>query len=256
MIKSIDFPLKEFSTKEELFAELKSNKDDLINLKKANLKNSDEFFFNNVIKESTIKSIDFEDEYIYSVINTTKIMDSHNDVHLDGIWNKSIKEQAGKIYYVADHKLELCSVIAYPKDVEMQLENIDFKELGIETNGTTQALIFKVKKDKIRLNAFKDIINENIQVQHSIRMKYDKMFLCIDSDSKEYKEEKTNWNNYIENVVNKERAEEVGYFWAVTEAQIFKEGSFVTGGGSNHVTPLMQKSEIKQANKSNFYFTI
>ena len=41
-------------------------------------------------------------------------------------------------------------------------------------------------------------------------------------------------------IANKEEADRVGYFWAVTEAKIVKEGSMVLFG-SNSVTPLLQK---------------
>jgi hypothetical protein len=241
MIKSVEFPDKSFSSKEELFAELKSNKDNLIDLKKST-KDSDSVsvkFLDS--KDSSCKAIANEENFIYAVINTTKVLDSHSDVHIDGIWNKSITEQQGKVYYVSDHDLSLKSVIAFPKDVQMYVQEVSFKELGYNIDGNTQALIFKVSKDKIRLQEAKDIINEKIQIEHSIRMQYVKLALGINSDSEDYKEEKAIWDNYISVIANKEQAIELGYFWAVTEAKIYKEGSMVLAG-SNSVTPLLQKN--------------
>jgi hypothetical protein len=240
MIKSVDFPNRTFTSKDELFAELKANKEDLINLKRAKVKNADGLELKHSSKTEAIKGINLEDGYIYAVINTTKYMDSHSDVHMDGIWNKSVKEQQGKIFYLADHALELEKVIAFPKDVSMQLDMIDWKELGLNIQGQTQALIFKVAKDKIRLKSAKEIIEENITIEHSVRMQYVKLFLCINNEDEGYKEEKANWDTYSPFVVNKEEAEENGYFWAVTDAKIYKEGSMVLAG-SNDITPLLQK---------------
>ena len=240
MIKSVDLPNKTFSTKEEMFSELVANKSDIIDLKKARLKNADGLELKYSTKTEAIKGINLEEGFVYAVINTTKYMDSHSDVHLDGIWNKSVKEQQGKIFYISDHSLELNKVIAYPKDVTIQLDNIKWKELGLNIEGETQALIFKVAKDKIRLQSAKDIINENIPIEHSVRMQYVTLFLCINSEDEGLKEEKANWETYSPFVANKKEAEENGYFWAVTEAKIYKEGSMVLAG-SNDVTPLLQK---------------
>jgi uncharacterized protein YbaP (TraB family) len=147
MIKSIDFPNKAFSSKQELFKALKDNANEIIDLKKSNTKSSDAFGVKFQIHKEAIKGMDLQDGYIYAVINTTKYMDSHSDVHLDGIWNKSAKEQNRKVYYLADHDMKLDSVIAFPKDVEIELNDIAWKDLGANFDGTTQALIFKVSKE-------------------------------------------------------------------------------------------------------------
>jgi hypothetical protein len=244
MIKSIDFPNKVFPTKTDLFIELKDNKDALIDLKKSQTKSTDALGVNFTAHKEAIKGVNLEDGYIYAVINTTKYMDSHNDVHMDGIWNKSAKEQNNKIYYLADHDMKLDSVIAFPKDVEIELQDISFKDLGVDFQGQTQALIFKVAKEKLRLKSAKDVVNENISIEHSVRMQYIKLALCIDSKEEDFKEEKANWDTYFPQVVNKDKAIESSYFWAVTEAKIYKEGSMVLAG-SNDVTPLLQNKDIE-----------
>jgi len=240
MIKSIDFPNKTFSSKQELFKALKDNANEIIDLKKSNTKSSDAFGVKFQIHKEAIKGMDLQDGYIYAVINTTKYMDSHSDVHLDGIWNKSAKEQNRKVYYLADHDMKLDSVIAFPKDVEIELNDIAWKDLGANFEGTTQALIFKVSKDKIRSKSAKEIIEENIAIEHSVRMHYIKIVLCIDSNEADFKEEKASFDAYFPMVVNKEDVINNGYFWAVSEAKIYKEGSMVLGG-SNDITPLLQK---------------
>lgn len=244
-IKSAQFPNRTFTTKEELFSELKNNKENILQLKKATVKNSDSILFNPLAKGQTeIKSLKMDDGYIYAVINTTKFLDSHDDVHIDGIWNKSSGEQQGKVYYIADHDLSIGKVIAYPKNVQILLEEIPFTDLGADYTGKTQALVFKVSKENIELEQAKSIINQKVDIEHSVRMQYVKIDLAINSDSNDFTEEKAVWDKYIGEIANVDKAIEQGYFFAVTEAKIYKEGSMVLSG-SNSVTPLLQKQNIE-----------
>lgn len=245
IIKAIEFPEKTFETKAELFSELKKYKDTLIGLKKAKSINSDGLKFSELKSLETVKDSDVEEGFINAVINTTKYLDSHNDLHLDGIWNQSVKQQQGKIYFVADHELSIKSIIAFPEDVEMLIKSIAWKDLGADYEGETEALIFKVAKDKIKLDSAVEIINEKRPIEHSVRMQYVKMDLAIDSTEKEFAEEKANFDNTIDQVANKARAIEQGFYWTVSEAKVFKEGSMVLSG-SNDVTPmLLSKEEIE-----------
>lgn len=243
LIKAVEFPDREFNSKEELFSALKENKDKLINIKKAQVKSSDSLRFAFVhVADKTLKAVNVPEGFVYAVINTTKYLDSHNDVHLNGIWNKSVKDQQGKIFFVADHKLEIPSVVAFPEDVEVMLKDIPFKDLGADFEGDTQALIFKVAKDKIQLDQAKTIIENKINIEHSVRMQYVTIKLAINSDSDDMAEERAVWDNTIGLIANKDRALELGYFFAVSEAKIFKEGSMVLSG-SNDVTPMLMSSK-------------
>ena len=135
MIKSATFPDREFATKEELFKELKFNEKKLIDLKKATIQKSAEkgqlSTFELLKNDESIKEyIDAKDNYIFAVINTTKYLDSHDDVHMNGIWNKSVNEQQGKIFYVADHSLKINDVVAWNSDVEIMVKSLPFSFLG------------------------------------------------------------------------------------------------------------------------------
>src|SRR5690606_29949960 len=100
--KCIELPDKEFANKEEMFKALLVERDNIISLKKAEIKSSDSVRTNT--RETTkARQLNMKDGYVYPVINTTLYMDSHNDVHADGIWNVSLKQQKGNIFYVADH---------------------------------------------------------------------------------------------------------------------------------------------------------
>jgi hypothetical protein len=240
MLKSSDFPDREFSTKDELFAELKKNEAKLIDMRKA-----EKFapsINSNLRPVGDATKFDMEDGFIYPIINTTNYMDSHNDVHISGLWTKSVQEQQGKIYYVADHDLSLKSIIAYKEDVEILLIDTTFKELGYELEGSTQALVFKVDKNKIQLEQVKKIIEKRINIQHSVRMRYINVKIAINSTNPDYADNKAVFDEYLPYIANKERVIEQGYFYAVVEAAISKEGSMVPFG-SNDITPLFQKEK-------------
>ena len=248
MIKSAYFPNREFTSKPELFKALKEQKNELIGLKKASIINSDGLKSETKKLEGMAsKVVNLDDNFTYHVINTTKYMDSHNDVHLNGIWNKSISEQQGKIHFVADHDLSIKSVIAWPKDVTMYVQDLPWRLLGKDFDGNTQALIFKVAKDKIMLDAAKQIIENKIDIEHSIRMQYINIELAIDESAEGYEDEKMLFDATINQIANKAHAIEQGYFWVVSEAKISQEGSMVLRG-SNDATPILQEQkEIKTA---------
>lgn len=240
-IKSIELD-KEFDSKEELIKELVSKKSELIALKKAvNDRESIPIKAHYFEKsKSTLKALDMEEGFVYAVINTTNVLDSHGDLHVNGIWNKSAQEQNRKTYYVADHKIEMNNVIAYPQDVEIIIKEVSFQELGYDLQGFTQALIFKVAKDKIRLKAAQDVINENIAIQHSIRMQYVDLDMAVNSEDKAYQEEKEVFDKYFPMIANKPD-EDLIYFWVIKEAKIAREGSMLPFG-SNPITPLEHKN--------------
>lgn len=238
VLKAIEIPGQEFETQEQMFRALKDNLQTISDAKKAVVREADTVKIGMIGAGSAVKGLTLESGFVYPVINTTKFMDSHNDVHLDGIWDRSIKDVQGKIYYVANHKLEVGQVIAYPQDVKVMVQTVAWKDLGYGFDGTTQALIFKIKRDKIRMKDARDIIEEKIDIEHSVRMQYLKFSLAVNSSEPDFKAEKSNFDKHISKIVNRKRAEELGYFFAIEEAKIVKEGSMVLNG-SNEATPML-----------------
>jgi len=98
--------------------------------------------------------------------------------------------------------------------------------------------MFKILKDKIRMQEARTIIEEKLDIEHSVRMQSIKFTLAINSSEPDFKAEKENYDKIISKIVNQKRAEDLGYFFAIEEAKIIKEGSMVLGG-SNDKTPLM-----------------
>lgn len=246
---------KEFASKSEMFKALKDNQSLIIDQKKSTIKFSDWLDLKVSHTKSDAEKVEGENteikigDFIYPVINTTNFLDSHGDVHMDGIWDVSVSDQKNKVYYIINHDLELGKVIAYPEDVEPMLKTMNWTDLGRDFQGTTQALIFKVKLSSDGNQEAVKAIMAKRKLENSIRMRYIRVKLCINEPSQYYKEEYSNWNYYIGNVANKDKAEEEGYFFAVLEAQIYKEGSAVLYG-SNEVTPILTSINENEASPS------
>lgn len=243
MIIAKEFPNKEFANKEELFSELRVNKKELISLKKSIEKRADAFNHSDIVigKIETNKEEGSEMQNVNSfnakvVINTTNFIDSHNDLHINGIWNKSVSDNANKGFlHLQEHEREFDKVIS--DNAIGTVELMSWKSLGYPYNGKTEALVFNSTVEKKR-NEFMFNQYQNGWVKnHSVGMRYVKIDLAINSESEWDKDEKELWDKYYPVVANKEVADERGYFWVVSEAKII-EGSAVVMG-SNSVTPTL-----------------
>lgn len=216
-------------------AEIVKNKAILIAQKKAAIKYADGCAYDSSIAVVANKAEINEDTTeltVQAAINTTNILDSHDDVHIKGLWKKSLKENK-MIMHLQEHKMTFDSIISDGKDLKASAKSMTFKELGYKFEGETQVLFFEsiVKQDR-NLYMFKQYKDGHVQ-NHSVGMRYVKLFLAV--NDKDYKEEKAIWDKYYPTIANKEAADAQGYFWAVTEAKVI-EGSAVPIG-SNQVTP-------------------
>jgi hypothetical protein len=244
MIVVREFPNKEFESKEDLFKELIANKKELISLKKSETKNADAVSYgyletakSNISK--AIASADLPQELnVKVVINTTNFLDSHGDVHIDGIWNKSVKDNS-YFLHLQEHDRSFDKIIT--DKAKGSISTMTWKQLGFNYSGTTQALIFESTIDKLR-NGFmlKQYANGWVK-NHSVGMRYVNIELAINTEAEFDKEYKAVWDKYYSIIANKELADERGYFWAVTEAKII-EGSAVVMG-SNSATPTLENKE-------------
>jgi predicted HicB family RNase H-like nuclease len=196
---------KEFTDKEEMFKALLLNYSKLIELKKASIKESDSvtaMFLNKSIDSE--KKLDFvKDGFIYPVINTTNYLDSHGDVHFPNIWNKSLKDKAKKIFYVLEHKLSIDNVVAYPNDVTAFTKEVLWKDLGIDFEGSTQALIYEIPKDKIKIPLIKALFEDKTPFENSVRMRYITMDLAVDTKNPDMSKNKALFDDRINQIANK-----------------------------------------------------
>jgi len=242
-------------TKEQEIEYVFKNKELILSQKKNTIKHSD-VVMNTLKAESTGEQVttkaenDNSNEDLTSfkaklVINTTNLIDSHMDCHIPNIWAKSLKE-IGTFFLLQEHDMSFDKIIADSVNdgLKAMTESISWKKLGFNYSGETQALIFEtqIKKDvnEFMFNQYK----KGRVLNHSVGMRYIKVFLCIDSNEASYSSEKANWDKYFPMVVNKELAEQKGYFYAVTEAKVI-EGSAVVKG-SNFATPVIEIEIEKQ----------
>lgn len=231
---------KHFTDKKAMLTELWERKDEIIALKKATIKEADPCDAVLSMKDASIKSDIGETrklqigDKVQNVINTIYFLDSHEDVHMPGIWNKSAVEQSGKVFHLVDHDTSMKSIVSYPDEVSFDIKTFSWRELGYEAEGFTEALVDTIEMtDRTNLDAFK-AYRDNKPVQHSPRMQYVKIaFAANDPDNKDAFAE---WQKVYPFIINKEVADELGYFFPVYEAKIYKEVSTVLFG-SNSITP-------------------
>jgi len=259
MIKSHYFPDKSFETKEDLFKELKENLDFFIDKKKSEIQKSCDKGTAVSCKsldllkfEDQLKGIKIDDNFYYIAVNSTKILDSHDDLHVDGIWNKSVKEQQGKVYLVADHELCIENVIVRKEHIEMFTASIPFSMLGKPYDGNTQALIYKVAKSQVKNEIVKEWLDSGDSIEASVRMQYVTILFAMDSNNPEDETEKRNYDAYIDTIANKNEFEYIPYFFIIKEAKNVKESSLVVFG-SNHTTGVLNTKEDEPDDKPTPY---
>ena len=236
--------MKEFATKEELFRYVKDNRDILIAEKKSATKTGDTVVFGAEV-ERRLDATKGENGLsetanlkVKAVINTTNLFDSHYDVHIPGLWNKTLKDRR-KTYHLQEHKMKFDHIIT--DKVTPSVRMMKWSDLGCGFDGQTQALIFDSEIEKSRNEYMYDQYMKGYVDNHSVGMQYVTLFMCINSEDRYYHEEKENWDKYYPQVANKKDVDEVGFFWAVTEAKLI-EGSAVPIG-SNYATPTLSVKE-------------
>jgi hypothetical protein len=230
---------KSFATKKEMFKELVANKKILIAQKKAEMKRADGIMHYKVndklATKADISQIDLTNTNalnVKAIINTTNIMDSHDDVHIPGLWTKSLQENKN-IMHLQEHNMSFKNIISSNEDLHAYTKFYNWTDLGYDFQGQTQALEFDSNVKKTRNQYMFEQYANNYVTNHSVGMRYVKIFLAVNDP--DYPEEFEVWERYINSVVNADLANEKGYFYAVTEAKII-EGSAVPLG-SNNITP-------------------
>ena len=245
---------KHFNSKEELFKALAENETFIHDAKKSQVYKSFEKGLQVVTDQkqiekafdSTEKGIKFDSDYYYFVVNSANFLDSHSDVHVDGNWNKSVKDQQGKVYLVFDHSLKRSDIIAMKKDVEMFTAKISWNMLGKDYEGETYSLIYKVKKDKIVNKEAKEWLEQGHELEASVRMQYVKIETAFNSTNPDYSKQKEVYDTYYPQIANKEDFEEIEYFWVVKEAKNVMESSLVLFG-SNSATGVLNNENKSEA---------
>lgn len=229
----IEIPAHE--TKAELFTYLKENREKLITEKKSAIKYADIVLCSAPITAKAVKSEDQEKGSITVkvVANSTNIMDSHMDVHIKGNYDQSISDKEGWMH-LKDHERKSDSNVGIVQSVKAT--DINWKDLGIDKEGTTECLVYEseVLQDLNKGIYFRykaGLIN-----QHSIGMRYRELDMAI--NDKDSPKEKAVWDQYIGQIINREKAEEAGFFWVVKNVEIIECSAVMQG--SNRATPTLE----------------
>jgi hypothetical protein len=246
---------KEFQTQKDLFDFLFTNKKQLTAQKRAVMKRADcvsvqplIIWDKGIVAEKsggepkdgmpdnlpeTLKTV--------VVINTTNFLDMHGDVHIGGLWNKSIAENK-LIMHLQEHEMEFEKIISDGANLKVYVKSYTWAELGYPYEGSTEGLTFEStiekKRNEFMLNQYANGWVRN----HSVGMYYVRIDMAI--NDKDYPNEFDAWNKYFPLIANSERAIEKGYFWYVLEAKCI-EGSAVPIG-SNTVTPTLSVEATKE----------
>jgi len=256
---------KDFNNETDMFRALQANKSLIIDQKKANvLKSYDKHvgvpLGKKLLRIETLKNVQIDDDHEFIVVNTTNILDSHKDLHVKGIWNRSVQQRQGKNYLVTDHKMEMSHVVVKKQNVKMLIADIPFSAIGTGYEGETQALIYKFLKTDIINDSVKEWLNSGDDIEASVRMQYVNVELAMNSQDKRDKEELQAYNKYIGEIANiTDFEEEISYFWVVKEAKNISESSLVLAGSNSSTgllgkegnavsTPIFEPAEATQRN--------
>lgn len=241
-----------FDDKEKEMDWLAENCEELICEAKTQIKYADAFgtpiqhtptygFVNSEANKGVSGVSDEADHFgVKAIINTTNLFDSHKDVHLPGLWNKSLKTYT-RMKHLQEHSMRFKDVIADKKDLSASVQEYEWKELGYQIEGKTQALQFDSNIRKSRNSYMFEQYKDGHVDNHSVGMQYVKVLFAMNSDKDQHAQYKINWDKYIDQVANKGDAEKSGYMWLVLEAKAI-EGSAVVAG-SNFVTPTLNSAK-------------
>lgn len=255
--------IPDFGTdKDQLFDWLKSNKSTLLRQKKVMIKEGNAF---GVImpkedyikpdsnKEFGIVDLTSKDLVVKAAINTTNYIDSHWDLHLKKGWNRTVKHKANDGLHLKEHKPNFDHILADGIDqVKVYVTTMTWKSLGYNYEGSCDVLMHKTKLKAIVNPLPHQLVKSEMYYRyrdgevknHSVGMGYGEIIFCVNSEDKYWKEEKDNFDQYIEQAVNPEFALENGMFFAIPEMKYF-EGSAVPRG-SNPLTPTVSVTETKE----------
>lgn len=230
------FPDKIFTDKMDQARFIKSNIEALRSIKKEQYKTDSE-----IILKAGMLSGSFAPEIgnitsdiieVKAVINTTNVIDSHMDLHLIDIWNKTVKDNPYS-HHLKQHERVFESVLS--SKARSYNERMNFKDIGVNADMEMIANInhFVLSKSEHPF-MFNKYINGEV-TQHSIGMMYvDYDIAWYDEDSKK---EMDFFNEMKALAINPEVADEAGYLWVHREAKK-REGSAVVFG-SNPITPTL-----------------
>lgn len=241
--------IPQFKDKKELYKYLITNKQELFDLKKSATKWADgvSVLDGEVCKALTADHLpkdDIESGVIHRTIigNTYYWLDSHDDVHVKGIFTKTIKENADRMRHTHDHVQQITAKVGQFERVYEK--EVAWKDLGVNKAGSTICLLAdSAIKQKWNAQIFDEYASGGID-QHSVEMIYVKMALAI--NDKDEKEEYKNWQSVFPLLGNPEKALEQGFFFIQSESKLKAISCVIEG--SNSLTGTIEPDKSTQSN--------
>jgi len=231
----------------ELYQFLVENKSALIAQKKAFKKETDVIVsapesLMIVGKDGTLKAAEPTEENATSwpvkiVGNACYWMDSQRDVLVKDSAKKSIQQRKNIIPHLHDHIHPLDAQVGDVTDI--YLEDISLRKLGLNKSGSTQCVIMESNVQKDYNPRVFNLYKTGKVKQHSIGLQYIDIEMAINDE--EYEKEMDFWNKYIDQIINKEEAEEMGYFWVVKEYKLLEISGVLFG--ANELTPTLESGK-------------
>lgn len=241
--------IPKFDKKQELFKYLTANKSRLISEKKSMPIVADCMKVSPVFCSAANKGVpvsvkanepvtdpDIDTLRVKVVANTANWLDNHFDMLTSTSWDKTIRERAGYIPHLHDHRHEIGAKIGEVENIESI--NMSYKDLGIPGNGSTHALVFTTEVIKEYNEKVFNQYKAGRVNQHSIGLQYVKLDLAI--NDQDYDTEYKVWLDHYEDLINKEKADESGFFWVVKEIKLIENSAVLFG--SNEITPTLDNN--------------
>jgi hypothetical protein len=138
---------------------------------------------------------------------------------------------ANKEFAIAQKKAEIVK-----RDLRIELSDFANKAYNSAIK-EVEVLIYDVEIKRQRNEFMFNQYKNGYVLNHSVGMRYVKIYFCYNTEDAEYSQDKENWNKYYPILLNPEEADKNGYFWAIVEAKNI-EGSAVVKG-SNGLTPVL-----------------
>lgn len=213
---------------------IRSNKVQILKEKKAMPKLADALSFD-FAKGAELKMLPtpFNDNEVVIVGNSVGFMDSHKDVSMMGSWTKTVAERGAIVPIIKDHIYKVDNIFAENKGAFVSQVNIS--ELGYSKEGMTEVLGCIIAPDADMFDKYQ----KGLIKQHSVGLQYIKLDLAVNdpSDEEGYKV----WQSNIDKVINREMAEDEGFFFPIFEQKLIEFSAVVFG--SNPYTPAFTNTE-------------
>lgn len=231
--------LKELSIQER-FKYLRDNEKALKAEKVASIKKTTGYSSFEEVKISADKEAgenDADNLTIDIAANTCMYIDDQYDALAVGAATKSINENIGRgmIYFLKNHGRRTDDIVG-------DILEAGYKRVRMTINGTEKdvdALVVKGCARRRRDAKTFDLYKDRLIKQHSVGIQYVKLSLAINdpTDTEHYK----TWTATYDQILNKEVADELGFYWYVTEFKFYEVSAVLWG--SNDLTPVIEPLE-------------